>query len=63
MKQLLEKIIAHDFYYMMSDDHRRYEEGLETDKALTDEIKKHQLPSLLGYLDILRSEIINRHKQ
>jgi len=61
MKQLLEKIIAHDFYYMMSDDHRRYEEGLETDKAL--EIKKHQLPSLLGYLDILRSEIINRHKQ
>jgi len=55
--------MEHDFYYRMSDDHRRYEEGLETDQALTDEIKKHQLPSLLGYLDILRSEIINRHKQ
>lgn len=63
MRELLKRIMEHDFYYQMSDDHRRYEEGLETDKALTDEINKHQLPSLLGYLDILKSEIINRHNQ
>lgn len=63
MKELLKRVIDHDFYYRMSDDHRRYEKGLDTDKALTQEVKKHQLQSILSYLDILRSEIITRHNE
>ena len=58
MKELLKRVIDHDFYYRMSDDSRWYDKGLETERALKTEVDKHELHTMLTYLEELKHHII-----
>lgn len=58
MKELLKRVIDHDFYYQMSDSPRTYERGLDTERALKTEVDKHELHAMLMYLEELKHHII-----
>jgi len=62
MKELLKRVIDHDFYYQMSDDARWYDRGLQTESQLRDEVNKHDVDKIIIYLDELKKNIINLHK-
>ena len=62
MKELLKRVIDHDFYYQMSDDSRWYDRGLQTEGQLRDEVNKHDVDNIIIYLDELKKNIINLHK-
>lgn len=62
MKKLLQLAINHDFYYQMSDDSRWYDKGLETESQLRDEVNNHDVDKIIIYLDELKKNIINLHK-
>ena len=62
MKELLKRVIDHDFYYRMSDDSRWYDKGLETESQLRDEVNKHDVDNIIIYLEELKKNIINLHK-
>lgn len=62
MKELLKRVINHDFYYRMSDDARWYDKGLETEKKLQEEVNNHDVDKIIIYLDELKQNLINLHK-
>jgi hypothetical protein len=46
----------------MSDDARWYDKGLETESQLRDEVNKHDVDNIIIYLDELKQNLINLHK-
>lgn len=58
MKKLINLLIDYDRYFMMSDDHRIYETGLEQEKKILEEVSKHELSDMLSYLELLKTDII-----
>jgi len=58
MKKLINLLIDYDRYFVMSDDHRIYEAGLDQEKKILDEIKNHELHDMLSYLESLKEDII-----
>lgn len=62
MKKLLQLANDHDFYYRMSDDARWYDKGLETEKKLQEEVNNHDVDKIIIYLDELKQNLINLHK-
>lgn len=58
IKELVKQLADYDRYYTMSDDHRRYEAGLNLENRLKAGLKENQLHEVLSYLESLKMEAI-----
>lgn len=58
MKQLIKLLLDYDSYYAMTDDPRRFDEGLAHENKLLEEVKKYELHEMLSYLESLKIELI-----
>ena len=58
IKAIVKQLVDYDRHYAMTDDHRRYEAGLNAENKLKAELKEHQLHEVLSYLESLKMEAI-----
>jgi hypothetical protein len=58
MKNLIKLLMDYDRYFVMTDDHRIYEAGLNLENKLLEEVKKYELHEMLSYLESLKTELI-----
>jgi hypothetical protein len=57
MKNIIKMLADYDPYYVMTDDHRRYDEGLQLENKIKQELKGIELAAVLNKLDRMKDTL------
>lgn len=63
MKDIISQLAEHDWYYIMSDDHSRYQQGQKSEQNLRNELMKYSREHIMERLDLLKERVTRLYNE